>query len=263
MSANSDYDQGFYEDIEDGSRRSALAAVPYVLSLVPSITSVVDFGCGNGVWLAEFKRCGVSRVLGLDFGVGVASTLVIDGDLYHSTNLGAAVRVPPADLCISLEVAEHISQEFSDVFIDNLTNAAPRVLFSAAVPDQMGHHHINEQPPEYWISKFRQRGYVCLDILRPQLWSDARICWWYRQNIMLFVHQNLDREIEDMTGKPSFYGAYLVHPDMFKGRHQWLMNALEQLPRQERSETADSRMSKSNRSFNSKLFGLVSSLLRR
>lgn len=53
------------------------------------------------------------------------------------------------DLAISTEVAEHLKESFADVFVDNITNAAKQILFSAAIPNQGGVHHVNEQWQSY------------------------------------------------------------------------------------------------------------------
>ena len=49
------------------------------------------------------------------------------------------------DLAISLEVAEHPPEEFAEPLVERLVTAAPFVLFSAAIPEQGGIHHVNEQ----------------------------------------------------------------------------------------------------------------------
>lgn len=224
MSEKTDYDVKFYENIEDGSRRSASAAIPHIRKLFPSVKSVVDFGCGSGVWLAEFQRSGVESIFGLDFGIGAEAHLAIASSVYQTANLGAPVSVDRRDLCISLEVAEHVAAEFAEVFVDNLTGAAGRILFSAAIPGQGGHHHINEQAPDYWISKFERRGYKCFDIVRPIIWEDRRICWWYRQNILIFLHEGLQAETESFSAMPAFDGAHLVHPELFHARHKRIEN---------------------------------------
>ena len=53
------------------------------------------------------------------------------------------------DLAISLEVAEHIDEKFSDNFIKTITSCSDYIVFSAAIPWQWWQNHINEQPPEY------------------------------------------------------------------------------------------------------------------
>lgn len=68
-----------------------------------------------------------------------------------------------------------------------LTDAAPVILFSAAVPGQGGNNHINEQWPEYWCQLFKALGYDVLDPIRPRIREDKRVAWWYRQNILIFA----------------------------------------------------------------------------
>ena len=60
------------------------------------------------------------------------------------------------------------------------------VLFSAAIPGQGGTHHLNERWPSYWANLFGSAGYDVLDVVRANIWDDARVEWWYRQNLLVF-----------------------------------------------------------------------------
>ncbi len=93
-----------------------------------------------------------------------------------------------ADLVISLEVAEHLPDTAADNFVHRLCAHGDVVLFSAAVPGQGGTHHVNEQWPDYWAAKFAARGYRVIDALRPALWADGDVKWWYRQNLLMFAN---------------------------------------------------------------------------
>lgn len=64
---------------------------------------------------------------------------------------------------------------------------APVVLFSAATPGQSGTGHINEQWPDYWAERFEERGYRVIDCVRPHLWSEPSVEWWYAQNTLLYA----------------------------------------------------------------------------
>jgi hypothetical protein len=86
-----------------------------------------------------------------------------------------------------LEVAEHLPIQSAGGFVAELTALAPFILFSAAIPGQGGTNHLNEQWPEYWATRFAGHGYRVLDCIRPRIWEDDRIDFWYRQNIFLFV----------------------------------------------------------------------------
>jgi hypothetical protein len=106
----------------------------------------------------------------------------IRADLSAPLNLGRRF-----DLAISLEVAEHLPPEAAEGFVKTLTSAAPIVAFSAAVPGQTGVNHLNEQWPAYWAGLFARFGYEAIDCLRPVIWDDEEIEWWYAQNLLLFA----------------------------------------------------------------------------
>lgn len=118
------------------------------------------------------------------------------------------------DLCISLEVAEHLSEAIANDFVDFLCTASDVVLFSAATKCQGGTNHINEQWQSYWIDIFESNGYECLDIFRPHLWNNKSVDWWYRQNIFLFVNPSdslLNLEALKRLEKPIFDVAHPIN----------------------------------------------------
>ena len=122
-------------------------------------SSVADLGCGCGVYSHLFKLKG-------------AGVLSIDGALpppEHSFPVEIVVRdltVPfentwgKFDLALCLEVAEHIPEDFSGVFLENLAAFSDRLIMSAAPPDQGGHHHVNERPRRYWAQKLAGLGFA-------------------------------------------------------------------------------------------------------
>jgi hypothetical protein len=71
-----------------------------------------------------------------------------------------------------------------------LVGFAPRVVFTAATPGQGGGaDHVNEQPHEYWIKKFEQRGYDLMEDLSAKWkaeWADRGVAGCYFLNIMVF-----------------------------------------------------------------------------
>ena len=98
------------------------------------------------------------------------------------------------DLVISLEVAEHLSIERERSFVKDLTLLSDVILFSAAIPGQGGEGHINERYLSEWCLLFGEIGYEAYDIVRPRIWNDASIPWWYRQNIMLFINRESEKK---------------------------------------------------------------------
>jgi hypothetical protein len=92
-------------------------------------------------------------------------------------------------------------------------------LFSAAVPGQTGDGHVNEQWPDYWIDKFKQQGYSFADIIRPAVWENEDVLWWYAQNTFLFFRDGFfdekGVELPVPANKPVF-PLKCLHPECFE-----------------------------------------------
>ncbi|MGP0085675.1 MAG: methyltransferase domain-containing protein [Steroidobacteraceae bacterium] len=184
------YTATFYRTYIEESRGSARRLLPHVLRMFAP-GSVVDIGCGVGTWLSVFRELGVPRTLGIDGPYVDASQLMIDHEMFRSHNLSTALRLDEKfDLAVSLEVAEHIPVENAQTFVDTLTALAPLLLFSAAIPFQGGDNHVNEQWPEYWIERFAERNYVAYDCIRPLVWDDPSVAYYYAQNAFIYVHRD-------------------------------------------------------------------------
>lgn len=213
------YTKEFYDDLSNTSLPSAQKIVPFLLELWPA-ASVIDIGCGNGSWLSTFKACGVERIQGVDGPWINSEQLLIPSDCFAVRELDKAINMDGQfDISMSLEVAEHLPAERADGFVSDLCNAAPVVFFSAAIPGQGGVNHINEQWPEYWAEKFAQHGYSTLDIIRPTFWNDKDVTWWYKQNCLLLVKEDVLasekgsklRELAGQNEKPKA----MVHPELY------------------------------------------------
>jgi len=173
---------------DDRAGPSARIVVPMLVELIrPS--SVLDLGCGRGAWLSAFIANGIEKFVGLDGDYIPPSTLLFPADRFRPINLSARFELPPDrfDLAICLEVAEHLPARNSRHLVQQLTSAAPQVLFSAAPPGQSGGGHINCQPLSYWREVFAEFGFRMLDPFRAKLRDESRVAWWYRQNMVLFV----------------------------------------------------------------------------
>ncbi len=184
------YTQKFYKDQSVGSRRSAEAIVPLVLTLIKP-QSVIDVGCGLGTWLSVFKEFGVQDVFGIDGDHVDRSMLQIPNERFTAFDLKKPIPINRQfDLVISLEVAEHLPEDCAKTFIHSLTGLGPVILFSAAIPFQGGTNHLNEQWPDYWANHFNEDGYVAVDCLRKKVWQDDQVEWWYAQNMLVFSRKD-------------------------------------------------------------------------
>ncbi|MGO9303378.1 MAG: class I SAM-dependent methyltransferase [Candidatus Korobacteraceae bacterium] len=181
------YDERFFEGQVAGSLQAARAIVPHIVSLVRP-HSVVDVGCGLGTWLKVFQENGIIEIRGFDGDYVDQSRLMIDPTNFTKVDLTRPLNVDRRyDLAICVEVAEHLPERSARYLIRGLTSLAPAVVFSAAIPGQGGLHHLNLQWPPYWQGLFAEHQYVRLDAIRPKIWRDQYINWWYRQNILLYA----------------------------------------------------------------------------
>jgi len=216
-----EYTQRFYDGQKSGSLRSAQEVVPIILDLLPC-KSVVDLGCGVGTWLSVFRELGIEDILGIDGDYVNREMLFIPANCFMSHNLGSALHLDRTfGLAMSLEVAEHIPESYSELFVQNLVRLAPVVLFSAAIPLQGGTFHVNEQWPDYWVRRFNKYGYVAIDCLRDRLWNNSSIQPYYSQNIVVFVDKNkLDdyAKLKKEFKAPGSTVISKVHPGVWLNR---------------------------------------------
>lgn len=215
---NEIYGADFYQAQVEGSLQSANIIIPQLLRISQDIGSVIDIGCGTGAWLSVFTNNGVLEILGIDGGDIPQTNFLINQDQFIQHSLTERIDLDATfDLAMSLEVAEHLEENYAEDFVRLLCSLSDLVLFGAAIPGQGGHNHVNERWPSYWVALFKGQGYIAHDPIRPLIWSDNRIEWWYRQNTLLFVNAERADHLKN-------YSKYLVddesivdlvHPECF------------------------------------------------
>lgn len=199
-------DQGFARHGSDfsGAEQSAVIVLDALRDWA-QFESVLDVGCGAGHWATVAASLGL-EVVGVD-GPHLESEQFrfpfVAHDLTEPLDLGRRF-----DLVVSMEVAEHLPESAADTFVDSLTRHAPLVLFSAAIPGQRGRRHVNEQWPEYWADKFGRRGYDAYDIIRPRVWREESVLWWYAQNAVVYSSMPI-------AGAAATTPQSLIHPELW------------------------------------------------
>lgn len=177
----------YFHEVEVHNTKAAEEVVPFILNLIKP-NSVVDVGCGLGTWLKVFQDNGLKDILGIDGAHTDISKIVIDKNYFVVKDLENEFNVDRKfDLAVTLEVAEHLKNTSADSFIKSITQLSDIILFSAAIENQGGQNHINEQFPNYWEKLFNKYGFEFYDIIRFEFWENQNVDLWYRQNMLLAI----------------------------------------------------------------------------
>ena len=164
------YDSDFYERCLDMHSQT----VPHIARLIYEKykpESIMDFGCGAGLWLKEFIKLGVKDVRGVDGSRTAIEQRNRDiSEVVDIHDLRKEYRPDKKyDICVCLDVIEHLQPEFEDNLIRSCINSSDTIIFASPPPGQGGDGHVNERPISHWVEKFLEHGYVFFDEIRPGL----------------------------------------------------------------------------------------------
>lgn len=122
------------------------------------IESVIDLGCGEGYSTKCFMDLGLD-VLGID-GCEKAVNEAVVPVVLHDFYDGPYIPDREYQFAWCCEVVEHIHEEHIGNLLETIQLARCKwVGMTHATPGQGGHHHVNEQPAQYWIDMFAKYGY--------------------------------------------------------------------------------------------------------
>jgi len=183
------YDQQFFDNTIKLESQSARAVVEILINHF-SPKSVIDIGCGIGIYLAEFEKNNL-EISGFDGSpTAVINSLV--GEKIKQHDLCRPLKLKRQfDLCLCFEVAEHLPETCADILVDSLAGSAQTIIFTAATPGQgpKSIGHINEQPPEYWLKKFKAKKFFLDKTLTEKIrreMIERNVVWWLTKNLMIF-----------------------------------------------------------------------------
>lgn len=194
------YTEAYYKRISFGAIRSAEEIYKHFPDYMNM--KIIDIGCGVG----EFS-CGNPNYWGVDYNIP-KKALLIPEENYINCDLEKDTVTGRYDLCICLEVAEHISEERADVLIKMLCSLSDKVLFSAAIPDQGGTGHCNEQWQTWWEAKFKDNGFGA-SLKQPDILENPNIELWYKQNIVLYEKGGKGEVVDYVL--PDYYEQIVKH----------------------------------------------------
>lgn len=198
-------------------RLSANKVCSYIAQIYRPLRSVLDVGCGVGLFLAEANKLGADIINGVEAEWLDDDLLVVDRSCIRHHDLTKPLDMQCTyDLVISLEVGEHLPAIAAETYVASLVRHGRMILFSSAIPHQGGVHHVNEQWPEYWARLFVKHNYHFVDIVRPHFWYDREMILYIRQNAFLVAHA------ETILANPTLLAVHdrhlpmaMVHPDLF------------------------------------------------
>lgn len=158
------FDEAFWQRHEVGDWDAAARTIVDLFNP----RSVVDVGCGHGLLLSALARVRPElRLIGLDESTAALARARARGVPVRAFDVAGAsgdrvaslvTELGACDLVVCLEVAEHLPPWHAGKLL-RLLVLAPRVVFSAAHPNQGGHLHVNERPAEYWRARFETLSY--------------------------------------------------------------------------------------------------------
>ena len=210
------YNDKFYEDSS-----TRIESAREILNLVFNITkpnSILDVGCGRGSWLTVAKELGAKTTYGID-GQWNDGKHIDKHIVYKSMDLNKNfVLESKFDLTICLEVAEHLEANSANNLIASLVNTSDIIIFSAAFKYQGGVNHINENLHSYWADLFLRYNFVAFDIIRPEIWDNDKVSYWYRQNTFLYLKKDSSK-FNDLSKTYNYVKNNKlmdsIHPEMF------------------------------------------------
>lgn len=148
----------------------------------------VDIGCGPGIYVDALAELG-ENAIGFDPDCRVGEKKnknLVQASLFNLNY--------PGDVVMCLEVAEHLPENTSDAVVASMVrnlNKGGMLVWTAAVPGQGGHGHINCQPKDYWEQKFIAAG-LRRDLDEEQTLLDfiksGYHMGWFINNLMIFRH---------------------------------------------------------------------------
>lgn len=149
----------------------------------PKDKPLFDFGCGPGEYLRYFHDIGFQKLKGFE-----GTTLSFEFGNVEVRDITESFQDVQIGNVICLEVAEHIPEQYTDVFLDNLTrHLYGRLILSWAIPGQGGLGHVNCRHNIWVIEKMRTLGLSLrvLDTLhsRQMVSNNAH---WFRNTLMVF-----------------------------------------------------------------------------
>lgn len=156
--------------------------------------TVIDIGCGDGYYTNYLLEKGI-HCYGYD---GNPNTEIITNGVCKVADFSQTVYLGNYDWVLSLEVGEHIPEEYESIFLDNLSyHAWEGIILSWAVPGQGGDGHVNCRDNEYIIKQMEDRNFKYAELdtefLRLNATPYPDTGYWFKDTLMVFRYNKESR----------------------------------------------------------------------
>jgi SAM-dependent methyltransferase len=123
------------------------------------VETILDVGCGDGTALKTMGELGAKHTWGID-GVPQESQAIIEWD-YEKGEFPSDTMyfADEFDLIWCCEFVEHIEERYVPNFLRTFQCSRRWILMTHGEPGQPGHHHVNNQPADYWKGALAAIGF--------------------------------------------------------------------------------------------------------
>lgn len=188
---NQVYDRCFYEEANEEKRRSSRKVATIINSHL-EFSTILDIGCGCGLYLAEFQRLG-KETLGCEASRDAIKMAPQNVTVFFCDVTRPILLNRRFDLVFCIEVAEHIPRARSGQLVRNCIAYGDTVVFTAAPRGQGGIGHINEQPYEFWRELFADNHFRYREELSQRIrgrMEKEQVVEWIASNLMVFTRKS-------------------------------------------------------------------------
>jgi SAM-dependent methyltransferase len=210
------YDHQFWNHTQGRSLAAARVVVPRLIRLLHP-RSVVDVGCGTGIWLAEFLKDGVEEILGIDGPWVPDARLRIPPDRLLRHDLTGTLAAPRQfDLVLCLGVGEHLPETAAETLVATLSGLGSVVIFSAAATGPRENGLVNEQPGAWWDQLFDAHRYRPHRAFGARLVGNRDVDESYSRLLVVYdrpgAAEGIDLDLQYLDGPPRAVQSDMVLP---------------------------------------------------
>ena len=193
---------GFWESIDSSGHVYDEPLCDAIVKVLKNekAANIIDLGCGMGNYVKALREQGF-ECDGFD---GNPNTVILTNGMAKVLDFSIPFNLHKKyDWVLSLEVGEHIPQEFEKIFLDNVVNHAKKgIILSWAIPGQKGDGHVNCKSNRYIIQQMKKRGWRYDLPTARDLRKEAALGW-FKNTIMIFRNTGKTKSIFQII--PSFF----------------------------------------------------------